>query len=945
MKRTRLQLVILALYILLTLALTFPWVLHFGDAFPGTATWAFDESTFVWNIWRFKHNLLDLQMSPLHTTDIFFPLGIDLVLYTYNFQNALLGLPILLGLNLTLASNFTILLAYVLSGYGTYLLIRYLLPDRAGGTATGHAAAFIGGAVYAFMASRAIFAALGHYDIVSTEFIPFFALFFIKTLREPGWKNPVLAGVFAALSLLAEMIFGVFLLFLGIIIFTFEFFTPFPNPSPSKGEGSIPSPLGERVRERGKTTLRLLLLAFTAAILWSPVMVPILRAFAAGHFDLKGWGESLKLSADLVGWFTPTALHPLWDSDWVTRLRQVQEGTAPFSDVNTVFLGFGVLALAALGAVSYRRRAKLWVTGAITFAIFTLGPVLQIRGRYLFPFDNLFREQGIPQDVTFPLPFAILHWLPIIRANRVPARFSVVLGLSLAVLAGFGAFKILRMFNVKFKRQNAKIINRHSHVFTFHVSRFTLYLVAFILLTIALFDQISVPLPLTSAKVPGVYAQIGAENGDFSLMQLPLGWRNSFGVFGAERTQIQYYQTVHQKPMLGGNISRAPAFKFDYYRNIPLFRAIAQTELPQSNPAVDPDTLAKAAQQAGELMTLYNVRYLVVHDPIAGRKPYADTFTATRKLVFDLLPLDPEPAFAGDGVAAYRVNQPPVPNPLRVEFGDWTGAPYRGEGWTGDENFEGAGVNWAIAPTAEIFVPYRGTGDRALKMHLKPFNYPGAPPQTVSLWVNGQPAGEFPLSPDWQVLETTLPAALFSPGLNRIRLNFDHTAVPRDVLPAQTAIGATGVSVPRDVEINSSADFSFVTVGYGDSAEDASAHRRGINVTVLDPQSGEILAKKGFDTAANQYEDAALRDFLAQIPDGRIVLVSSKGADAGAFLSGGFEMLGGSAGVPAMPYSLIGVKGAAVGTAAESPDGYLRLGRNPDDRSLAVAVDWLEISQ
>ncbi len=933
MKRTRLHLIILALYILLTLALTFPWVLHFGDAFPGTATWAFDESTFVWNIWRFKHNLLDLQMSPLFTTDIFFPLGIDLVLYTYNFQNALLGLPLLLGLNLTLASNVTILLAYVLSGYGTFLLIRYLLPDRAGGTPTGTAAAFIGGAVYAFMASHAIFAALGHYDIVSTEFIPFFALFFIKTLREPGWKNPVLAGVFAAFSLLAEMIFGVFLLFLGIVILLFEFFTPFPNPSPSKGEGSVPSPFGERVRERGKIIIRLLFLALTAAILWSPVMLPILRAFLAGHFDLNGWGESLKLSADLAGWFTPTALHPLWGSDWVARLRQVQEGTAPFSDVNTVFLGFGVLALAALGAVSHWRRVKLWVAGAITFAIFTLGPVLQIRRRYLFPFDNLFREQGIPQDVTFPLPFALLHWLPVIRANRVPARFSVVLGLCLAVLAGFGALKILRILGSKSTNLHPPIAN------------FPLIMATVILLAFALFDQISVPLPLTSAKVPDVYAKIGAEDGDFSLLQLPLGWRNSFGVYGAERTQIQYYQTVHGKPMIGGNISRAPDFKFDYYRNTPLFQAFTQTELPQSDPAVDADTLAKAQQQAGELMTLYNVRYLLIHDPIPGRKPYEDTFSATRQLAFDLLPLDPEPAFAGDGVAAYRINQPPVPNPLRVEFGDWTGAPYRGAGWAGDENFEGAGVNWATAPIAEIFVPVRGDGDRTLKMHLKPFNYPGTPPQAMSVRVNGQPAGDFPLNPDWQVLETTLSASLFSPGLNRIELEFAHTAVPRDVLPAQTAIGATGVSVPVDVEINSTADFSFVTVGYGDRAEDASAHRRGINVTVLDPQSGEILAKKGFDTAANHYEDAALREFLAQIPDGQIVLVSSKGADAGAFLSGGFEMLGGSAGVLAMPYSLIGVKGAVVGTAAESPDGYLRLGRNPDDRSLAVAVDWLEIAQ
>ncbi len=928
MKRTRPQLIILALYILLTLLLTYPWVRHFGDAFPGTATWAFDESTFVWNIWRFKYNLLNLQMSPLYTTDIFFPLGIDLVLYTYNFQNALLGLPLLLGLNLTLASNFTILLAYVLSGYGTYLLIRYLLPRRTGNSPTGHAAAFVGGAAYAFLASRAIFAALGHYDIVSTEFIPFFTLFFIKTMREPGWKNPVLAGIFAALSLLAEMIFGVFLLFLGIIIFAFEF----------KKSSFV-------IRHSSFVFLRLLALAATAAILWSPVMLPVLRAFAAGGFDLTGWGESLKLSADLVGWFTPTALHPLWGGDWVARLRQVQEGTAPFSDVNTVFLGFGVLALAIIGAVSDRRRAKLWVTGAVTFAIFTLGPVLQIRGRYLFPFDNLFREQGIAQDVTFPLPFALLHWLPVIRANRVPARFSVVLGLSLAVLVGFGTFKILQILSSKFKVQSSKSTNPQSPVFTHHASRITLYIATFVLLLIVLFDQISVPLPLTSAKVPSVYAQIGAEAGDFSLLQPPLGWRNSFGVYGAERTQIQYYQAVHGKPMIGGNISRAPAFKFDYYRNIPLFQAIAQTELPTADPAVDPDTLAKAARQAGELMTLYNVRYLVVHDPIPGRKPYEDTFAATRQLAFDLLPLDPAPAFAGDGVAAYRVNQPPIPDPLRLEFGDWTGAPYRGDGWAGDENFEGAGVNWAIAPTAEIFVPYRGAGDRALKMHLKPFSYPGAPQQVMTVRVNGQPAGELPLSPDWQVLETTLPAELFSPGLNRIQLNFARTAVPRDVLPAQTAIGTTGVDVPRDVEINSSADFSFVTVGYGADAEDASAHRRGINVTVLNPADGAIVAKKGFDTAANQYEDAALREFLAQIPDGQIVLVSSKGADAGAFLSGGFEMVGGSAGVPAMPVSLVGVKSAAVGTAAESPDGYLRLGRNPDDRSLAVAVDWVEISR
>ncbi len=916
MKRYRPHLIVLALYALLAFVLTYPWIFHFGSAFPGSNTWAFDDSTFVWNIWRFKHNLLDLQMSPLFTTDIFFPLGIDLVLYTYNFLNALLGLPILLGLNLTLASNFTILFAYVFSGYGTYLLLRYLLPADARHTNIGHAAAFIGGAAYAFMASRAIFAALGHYDIVSTEFIPFFALFFIKTLREPSWKNPVLAGIFAALSLLAEMIFGVFLLFLGVVILLFEI----------RRSSFV-------TRHWVSAILRLLTLAFTAAILWLPAMLPILKAFTQADFALAGWGESLKLSADLFGWFTPTALHPVWGFDWVTQLRQVQEGTAPFGDVNTVFLGWGVLAMATIGAICYWKKVKAWAIGAVAFAIFTLGPLLQIKGRYLFPLDNLLREQGIAQDITFPLPFALLHYLPIIKANRVPARFSVVLGLTLAVLVSFGTFRVFRfLFQVS---PNKKPETRN----------LKLTVTTIILLTIVLFDQISVPLPLTSAKVPEVYAQIGAEDGDFSLLQLPLGWRNSFGVYGAERTQIQYYQSVHRKPMLGGNISRSPDFKFDYYRNIPLFQAIAQTELPQSDPAVNADVLERAKAQAADLMRLYNVRYVVIHDPIAGRKPYEDTFDATRELAFSLLPIDPTPTYADDGVAAYRVNQPPVPNPLRLDFGDWTADPYRGAGWAGDEFHEGASVNWAIGAESRLFFPTENTASRTLKMHITPFLHPAAPPQKVKFLLNGTPIGEQDLAPGWQIQEIVLPENAMVAGLNRLTLRWENQAVPREVLPAQTTIGDTGVSVPVDVEINSSADFSFVTVGFGDDATDASEHRRGINVTVIDPKDGAIRAQKGFDTAANQYEDAALRDFLAQIPNGKIVLVSSKGVDAGAFLSAGFEMLGGSVGVPAMPYSLIGVKGAAVGTAAESTDGYLRLGRTPDTRSLSAAVDWVEISQ
>ena len=912
----RKHLIVIGLYTLLTLALTWPWAAHFRTAFPGSATWAFDESTFSWNIWRFKHNILDLRQSPLDTTGIFWPLGISLVLYTYNFLNALLGLPILLGFNLPLASNITLFFAYVFSGYGCYLLVYYLLREY--NLARAHLAAFVGGAIYAFLASRAIFAALGHYDMVSTEFIPFFALFLLKSLREPGVKNPIMAGLFAALCLLAEMIFGVFLLFLGLILVAYHL-KPYQILA---------------------VALKMIVLGLTAAILWGPVMLPIFRAFSQGDFDLAGWGESLKLSADLIGWFTPTDLHPLWGDDWPLRLRQVQEGTAPFSDVNTVFLGYGILLLALLGVIGYYGQTKMWLAAAIIFAIFTLGPLLQIKGRFLFPLDNLLREQNIPQDVTFPLPFALLHYLPIIRANRVPARFAVVLGLALAVLAGYGAFWVLQ----KMQRGSEAANGRGSEG-----RQYILVVVTGLLVALALFDQLAIPMPLTSALTPAVYQNIAAETEDFALLQLPLGWRNSFGVFGAERTQLQYYQHLHQKPMIGGNISRAPAFKFDYYRRIPLFQAFARTQLPAGDPAVDPDTLARAKAQAADLMTLYNVGYVVIHEPIPGRKPYEDTFPAARTLAFELLPLAAEPTYSSPGVAAYKVNRPPVPDILRLDFGDWTADPYRGEGWGDNEVVQGASANWAVGPEALIFFPYQGEGDRQIALHLTPFTYPNASPQTMTLILNDRPlastnSASRALEAGWQVFETTLPAENLKPGLNRLKLQFSQQAVPRQVLPAQTAIGRTGMHAPLDLEINSHADFSYVTVGFGDEAVDASTHRRGFNLAVLDPATGEVLDMKGFDTAANVYEAQALTNYLTQIPAGRLVIVSSQGADAAAFLSEGFAMLGGSPGRPTVPYSLVGLNGAAAGAAAEAAgDAYLRLGASPDTRPLSAAVDWVEI--
>ena len=173
-KQYRPHLIVIGLYTLLALWLTWPLAAHLTTHVPGEPTWAFDESTFLWNMWWFKFSLLDLGQTPLATDYIFFPLGVKLTTYTFNLFNAAFGLPLQLALSLPLASNLTLLFSYVSSAYGMFLLSLYLLQrpkteDRRPGvkgfnspftihnslfTIHNYLAAFAAGCVLAFSASR-----------------------------------------------------------------------------------------------------------------------------------------------------------------------------------------------------------------------------------------------------------------------------------------------------------------------------------------------------------------------------------------------------------------------------------------------------------------------------------------------------------------------------------------------------------------------------------------------------------------------------------------------------------------------------------------------------------------------------------------------------------------------------------------------------------------------
>ena len=160
---------------------------------------------------------------------------------------------------------------------------------------------------------------------------------------------------------------------------------------------------------------------------------------------------------------------------------------------------------------------------------------------------------------------------------------------------------------------------------------------------------------------------------------------------------------------------------------------------------------------------------------------------ATRDLAFSLLPLDSQPVASGDGAAVYRVERPAVPDTVWVDFGDWTSAPYRGEGWSDDEDVFAASANWAVGTEARVFFPVRGAGGRHLSMQIAPFAYPGGPSQTVTLSINDETQlVRILLAEGWQIIGVTLPEPALREGLNTLTLRFDHAVRPSTVLPGNT---------------------------------------------------------------------------------------------------------------------------------------------------------------
>ncbi|MCX6049495.1 MAG: hypothetical protein NT075_30720 [Chloroflexi bacterium] len=846
--RKRWHLAVIFGYAALALLLTWPLAQHFTTHVPGDGI---DDPSLAWNLWWIKARLIEqLNFDIFHVDWMFHPIDINLGFYTLTPLNGLLSTPLQLAWSLIVANNLVLLSSFVLGGYGAFLLVCDLLREQqrleigASGVITNRQSpisiylpAVCAGLIYAFASSKLFYVSLGQFNIASSQWIPFCVLYLLRMGRSPnlrsGLRNALLAGLFLTFQAWAELTYASFLLIFIGLYFLWLLLVPKRRPNSS------------RITHHASLFSSFFLLALTfllgiAPFLWA--MIPDLQR--EGNFFSSGGGFADLFSADLMGYLLPTRLHPFF-GQWAAALP------FPNDKGQQIYIGYLALCLALVGVIGLlrqpRARQQGWFWGLTTlfFWLLTLGPHVRWAGH----------------DLPIPGPFALISKLPFFSGNRYPSRYSVMLMLGVAVLAGVGVSRIEgRVRNAKFRALFQPLLMGG-------------------LVVVFLFEHASFPLPLNDSRVPAIYQTLAAQKGDFAVLELPTGWRNGARVLGKSDKLImmqQWYQTVYNKRRLGGNTSRNPAYKFQYFTEAPLIGdliALMNADndhrylAPVVNAQLD-EMIAHDRPLAVQVLDFLNVRYVTLD---LQRSP-----PALLRFVEEALPLTPVEQWQGldwtgqpNTIRLYQVQPPPQESTWEINLAEPFGKLYLAEGWSAVAT---AGVRYAIRPHATLLLNLPETGGT---LSVECFS----PATGAHVSINGTSLGDWaiPAQPGW--LRLTIPPALATAPVDR--LEFDFVGTPLPVTELQKSpdargwpVGKTGAFLPATTALvarsagNDVGDFGQLFVNGQDVA--LSGGEPAYNLVALDPQ-GKMIESMMFDTHASDQASLDMAQWLTRWPTGTVI--------------------------------------------------------------------------
>jgi hypothetical protein len=544
------NLIVIAFYIVLTAVLTYPVLFKIRTHIAG---WEGDNFQVLWYFWYTKMAILNPDVSLNHINYIFYPDGVPLIPFGTAF-NQLLSIPLQYLFGLVVTYNLLWLLSFVLGGYGTYLLVNYLTGNKT--------ASLIAGIVFAFSPFHYAHA-LGHMGTTTIQWIPFCALYLMKMMREKSLKNALYAAIFFILVAMSDL---QIIVYMGLFVSLLFIYLILSELKLNKSFNTF----FEGILSLKPLLIKYLLFSIISLIGVLPFTIGTIKtALSDNNFLQLSVSENIYYSADLVGFFVPSALHSLFGS-WLS-VNVYKFFTGNIAE-NTTFIGYTVLILSLYAIVTLRKDkiVKLWGISAVFFILISMGPILHIMGETQFTVFN----------TTLPLPYILVYYIvPFASNSRTVSRFDVIAVLSFAVLVGYGISEINKKIDSKQRK----------------------YLFSLVISSLIIFEFLSVPVVTSFADEPVFYKQISHDTEKYALLEIPATTNYIAGL------KSEYYQTIHGKPTVEGQVARVPADAWDFQKNTPLIRQLTFND--SSN-----DILNQNVSEIGEsVLNYYNIRYVILH--------------------------------------------------------------------------------------------------------------------------------------------------------------------------------------------------------------------------------------------------------------------------------------------------------------------------------------------
>lgn len=364
---------------------TWPWILHFSDAFFGDGGDGFQNA---WNLW-WVHRSGGDGGNIWFTTFLHYPYGTSLLGHTLSPLNSLAGAVLMNVLSLVQAYNLVVIGSFVATGITTFWLCYHLCR--------AYFPSLLGGFIFTF-SSYHFAHAYGHMNLISLQWIPLFLLGWWMFLKKPSYLLAMASAGCLFLNAMTDWYYFLYCVIAGAVLLLFFV-------------------VSRRLVLSGELVKRLSLFIFISGLSVAPLLVATLRTGAADPFT--GAHDAVSGSANLL---SPFINGQIWYFNGLTKWYWSHAHLGIVE--GSVSLGATVLVLVALGTLWRKRLGGNlwpWFSLMLVFGVLSLGPSLNSFGEAL---------SGIP------LPYAwLVAAVPPLQLAGMPVRMMVMAILAAAVIA------------------------------------------------------------------------------------------------------------------------------------------------------------------------------------------------------------------------------------------------------------------------------------------------------------------------------------------------------------------------------------------------------------------------------------------------------------------------------------------------------------------------------